>query len=104
MPEAQDFSWALLKLAEGKQVYRKGWNGKGMFVYLVPGGFVDYSKLTGAAREAADVRTVIEGGTMGSGRYICPHLDMMNAQGQIVVGWLASQTDMLATDWEVANG
>ena len=27
------------------------------------------------------------------------HLDMMNAQGERIIGWSASQTDMLADDW-----
>lgn len=28
---------------------------------------------------------------------------MLNAQGDCVVGWLASQTDLLAEDWELIN-
>ena len=34
---------------------------------------------------------------------ICPHIDMKAADGSIVVGWLASQTDMLSEDWEVID-
>jgi hypothetical protein len=32
---------------------------------------------------------------------ICPHIDMKAADGSYVVGWLASQTDMLAEDWDI---
>ena len=32
------------------------------------------------------------------------HIDMKAADGTIVVGWLASQTDMLAEDWHVVIG
>lgn len=32
---------------------------------------------------------------------ICPHVDMKTADNKLVIGWLASQTDMLANDWEV---
>ena len=31
-----NFGWALEMLKQGKKVCRSGWNGKGMFVYLVP--------------------------------------------------------------------
>ena len=30
-----------------------------------------------------------------------PYLAMLDAQGYIVSGWLASMTDMLSTDWEI---
>ena len=30
------------------------------------------------------------------------HIDMRAADGSLVVGWLASQTDMLADDWQIA--
>ena len=33
-----DFGIALGYLKEGKKIARKGWNGKGMFIYYVPGG------------------------------------------------------------------
>ncbi len=29
------------------------------------------------------------------------HIDMLAADGSVVVGWLASQTDMLAEDWVI---
>lgn len=32
---------------------------------------------------------------------LLPHIDMKAADGSLVIGWLASQTDMLAEDWEV---
>jgi hypothetical protein len=34
---------------------------------------------------------------------ICPHIDMKAADGSLVIGWLASQTDMLAEDWIVVE-
>jgi len=30
---------------------------------------------------------------------INPHIDMFTADGSMQPGWLASQADMLATDW-----
>jgi hypothetical protein len=32
------------------------------------------------------------------------HIDMRAADGSMVVGWLASQTDMLANDWSILSG
>jgi hypothetical protein len=34
---------------------------------------------------------------------IAPHIDMKAADGTYVVGWLASQTDMLAEDWKIVT-
>jgi hypothetical protein len=31
------------------------------------------------------------------------HIDMKSADGSIVIGWLASQTDMLSNDWAIVN-
>lgn len=32
-----------------------------------------------------------------------PHIDMRTANGDVCVGWLASQTDMLAEDWVIVE-
>ena len=34
---------------------------------------------------------------------ICSHIDMKAADGTMVIGWLASQTDMLAEDWVIVD-
>lgn len=77
----------LIKL--GSKVARKGWNGKGMFIFLVQGSTftVNRPPLLGIYPEG----TVIN---------YCSHIDMCTADGSIVP-WLASQTDVLAEDWEV---
>lgn len=83
------FSIALNYLKEGRKVARSGWNGKNMFVFLVPGSTFVVSKppLLGIYPE----RTIV---------HYCPHIDMKTADGKIVP-WLASQTDIMAEDWEV---
>jgi hypothetical protein len=82
------FSKALDLLKEGHLVRRTGWNGKGMFVFLVPGSTfkVNRAPLLGIYPEGTEVR-------------YHAHIDMKTADG-MVVPWLASQTDMLAEDWE----
>lgn len=83
------FDWAISLLMQGKRLAREGWNGKGMFIFLVPGSTftVNRPPLLGIYPEG----TVIN---------YHPHIDMRTATGEIVP-WLASQTDLLADDWEV---
>ena len=83
-----DFSAALASLKMGWAVSREGWNGKGMFIYLVPANA--YPAQTGAAKAYFG-----EGAMVPYGGYIA----MKTAQGN-VVPWLASQTDILADDWQ----
>jgi len=66
--------WAVEQLRNGFRVCRSGWNGKGMWLKLqVPDAL---SKMT------------------------LPYVYMHTAQGDLVP-WLCSQTDLLATDWEI---
>lgn len=86
-----NFGQALEYLKEGHKVARAGWNGKDMYIYLVSGIKMDYGNLRGEAdKPLNDGKPVV----------INSHIDMQAADGSIVVGWLASQTDMLAEDWE----
>lgn len=81
---AADFSGALMWLKEGKRVQRAGWNGKGMWLKLVPTDIADKVAFEYAALDAA------------------PWIGMKTADDKFVP-WLASQTDMLATDWQVVK-
>lgn len=87
------FGEAIVALKAGKRVARLGWNGKGMWLALTPGSVINASEArSGAALAKATADPV---GTITIGA----HIDMHAADGSIVVGWLASQTDMLAEDW-----
>ena len=85
--ENLSFSEALILIKKGKKVARAGWNGKQMFVFLVPGSQFKVSRapLLGIYPEGTEIN-------------YCPHIDMRTADGKIVP-WLASQTDVLAEDW-----
>ncbi len=84
------FGTAIGMLKDGKKVTRAGWNGKGMFLVLVPGTssctFTPNSPYRNAGIEVANINA---------------HIDMYTAQGDFQPGWLASQADMLADDWQV---
>lgn len=84
------FSQALESLKAGNKVCREGWNGKGMFIFLVQGSTftVNRPPLLGIYPEGTEVK-------------YHAHVDMKTADGQIVP-WLCSQTDMLASDWMIA--
>jgi hypothetical protein len=83
-----NFGQALDALKSAKKVAREGWNGKGMFIFLVPGSVFNVNRppLLGIYPEGTQIR-------------YHAHIDMKTADGQ-VVPWLASQTDVLAEDWQ----
>lgn len=93
-----DFGQAIETLKKGGKVARSGWNGKGMFLYLVYGQHVPMCNLRNEAGKHLKAKH-----NDHSEIDINPHIDMKAADGSIVVGWLASQTDMLACDWEVVE-
>lgn len=82
-----DFGDAIRAMKDGKRVAREGWNGKGMFLFLVNG-----STFTVNREPLMSI--------MGEGTQVQyhAHIDMKTAQGY-VVPWLASQSDMLSDDW-----
>jgi hypothetical protein len=67
-----DFSEALIELRKQKRVNRTGWNGKGMYIQLL----------------------------FHSSEMDLPYIYMKTADNK-KVPWLASQTDILASDWEI---
>lgn len=89
-----DFGMALVALKRGECVARKGWNGEGMFLTLQPGSIVDGDNMRNTG--AKDYYT-------GCECAIAAHIDMKTADDTYVVGWLASQTDMLAEDWVIVK-
>lgn len=83
-----DFGVALALLKAGCRVYRRGWNGKGMYLILVQGSrfTVNRPPLLGVYPPGTEIE-------------YHAHIDMKTAQGY-VVPWVASQSDLLAEDWE----
>jgi hypothetical protein len=94
--EGMTFGQSIESLKAGQKVARKGWNGKGMWLVLVPGTPVVHPKPDTPYGKAGIAECEI-----------LPHIDMWttNAQGRraMLPGWLASQTDMLSEDWEIVE-
>lgn len=91
------FGLALEALKKGKKVARRGWNGKGMFLFIQEGSRVD------AKEHRAELMKEYCKSRAIQHVKINPHIDMKAADGSHVVGWLASQTDMLADDWVIVE-
>lgn len=83
-----DFGWCLYMLRNGCRCRRRGWNGKNQYIELAKcisyvgndGGVVNVN------HENIGNKAIAFVGTSG-----------------VQMGWLASQADMLADDWEVAE-
>jgi hypothetical protein len=88
-----DFSQALHLLKNGSRVARVGWNGAGMWLTLSPGGVIPAHKFW-----APNNKAFAESQPDGCAE-VLPYITMKTA-GNTIVPWLASQTDLLAEDWE----
>lgn len=75
------FGQAIESLKTGDRVARRGWNGKGMYIFL-----------------NNNMGKVIDNGTI---QQMEPCIVMKTALGDYQPGWLASQMDILSEDWEV---
>lgn len=85
-----NFGQAVEALKKGKKVARKGWNGKGMFVYYVPAA--SYPPTTDAMKSA------FGGGEVPYREYLA----LKTAQNDVAT-WSPSTSDALAEDWEVVE-
>jgi hypothetical protein len=90
------FGKALELCRRGKRIYRTGWNGKDQFVYYQKGSAAAVQNLRcDALREWARGKEGL------AALKIMGHFDIKTTAGVIQCGWLASQGDMQAEDWEV---
>ena len=97
--QLRDIGYAVAALKSGKRVARDGWNGKGMFIFLLPAGDGIPTKVIHDPALRAVIESEVGGETfdaMGSVR-------MFTADKKVLTGWLASQSDLLAEDWEILD-
>jgi len=87
------FSQALQMLKSGQRVARAGWNGKNMWLAYSPG----FKSLAADKFWCEHNRKYAE--ENGGIADVLPCITMKTATGEILIGWLASQSDMLANDW-----
>ena len=86
--DGMNFGLAIEALKKGKKCRRAGWNGKNQHIELASA--ISYTSPEGtivnANHEAIGNKAIAFCGTSG-----------------IQMGWLASQADMLADDWEIVE-
>lgn len=98
-PPRCDFGDAIRHLKAGRRVARAGWNGKGMWLALS----CDGSREVPAANFWAPANRKWAEQQPNGTAMVLPSITMKTATGEILMGWLASQTDMLADDWAVVS-
>jgi hypothetical protein len=84
-----NFGAALQALKDGFRLERTGWNGKGLFVYYVPGGA--FPALTEVAKKY-----------IGETVTYNPYFAIKQADGTVST-WAASIGDQLADDWKIVE-
>lgn len=87
-----NFGEALEHLRAGRGVTREQWDGE-QYLVLVP-----YSRITVSADRPLGKALP---DLVGEELQYTAHIDVVN-QGETVSPWVPSQTDVLATDWELA--
>jgi hypothetical protein len=85
---AMDFGQAIEAVREGKRIARRGWNGKNQYVELATN--ISYKNRSGTIVN-------VDHSNIGSAA-----LAFVGTSG-VQLGWLASQADMLADDWYIAD-
>ena len=97
-----NFGQAIEHMKIGLKLTREGWNGKNMFVVLMPALKLPAhsSQELGAKVNDRTAKHIGVDTPLDSQ----PYFAMLNAQGKWQPGWLASQSDMLAEDWSIVIG
>lgn len=90
---------AIRALKNGRIVAREGWNGKGMWLFMQIGNTVPASFIPNFKSLPENVKQKLA--DRGTDVVFNSSITMMTATGELQPGWLASQSDMLAEDWEV---
>ena len=86
--DCMSFGLAIEAMKKGKKVARRGWNGKNQHIELATriSYMTDEGVFVNVEHEAIGNKAIAFCGTSG-----------------VQMGWLASQADMLADDWEVVE-
>ncbi len=92
------FGLAIEAMKAGQRVARSGWNGKGMWLSLSCNGSREIPAENFWSPHNAEFAR-----QNGGKATVLPSITMKTATGEILMGWLASQTDMLAEDWIIVE-
>jgi hypothetical protein len=85
-----DFGTALMLLKDGYKVARRGWNGTGIWIALMPSLYLEAGVVNGRTRKHIGDDKPLDSQ---------PYIAMWTADDKWQPGWLASQSDLLSEDW-----
>ena len=95
MEIGMDFSEALLCLKQEKKMARYSWNGKGQWVVMMPGLYLEAGLCNGRTRKHLGDNVPLDSQ---------PYFVLKNAQDKWQPGWVPSTGDLLANDWYEVKG
>ena len=98
--DGMTFGMAIEMMKRGKKVARKGWNGKGVYLWLKPSAQI---KAEWCKDEMLKKAAEENGGEILGLGTICMYTHDSTGHKAVLTGWLASQSDMLCEDWEVVE-
>lgn len=96
-----DIGDAVRILKAGGRVRRAGWNGPGAWLFMERGATFDAGRM--AEMKGQMPRSLFAHLPPGE-RQFGAHVWMFTAQGVAQPGWLCSQADLVAEDWEEVPG
>lgn len=86
-----NFGQALDELKSGARVAREGWNGKGMFIFIIPGSTFQVNR-----------HPLLGIYPVGTTINYMAHIAVRTTSG-CIAEWAASHSDLLADDWIIVN-
>lgn len=99
--EGLTFGIAVELLKKGCKLARDNWNGKGMWIALMPSIYLPPHNTEGNTLKVNDRTAKYIGANKPLDSQ--PYIAMWTAQGKWQPGWVASQADILAEDWTIVE-
>lgn len=95
-----NFGQAIEALKAGKKVSRKGWNGKGMYLWMKP---VFVIKPEMCSDQMLKQAVIDNGGELLGLQTISIFTSDAGGRKEVLSGWVASPLDMLMDDWIIVG-
>jgi hypothetical protein len=101
MKAGLSFGSALVALKAGARVSREVWYGDGMFIFMNPGNTLNKESIPKVKSLPESVKAFLV--NQEKNIEFLPFMCLWTPTGEVLNGWQASQSDMLAQDWCVLS-